>query len=98
MELERTTRKGWIEIKCPPTAVALPLKTADFGSIRMAAHRRTIASPKSGRVTHFKFKKYFYGAPRSMKMGTIVSPWHTSRNTVGMSVWCHQRTHALQQI
>ena len=24
----------------------------------------------------FKFKKYFYGAPRSMKMGTIVSPWH----------------------
>jgi len=27
-------------------------------------------------VTLFKFKKYFYGAPRSMKMGTIVSPWH----------------------
>jgi IS66 C-terminal element/Transposase IS66 family len=23
-----------------------------------------------------KFKKYFYGAPRSMKMGTIVSLWH----------------------
>jgi hypothetical protein len=37
---------------------------------------KNIASPKSGRVTHFKFKKYFYGAPRSMKMGTIVSPWH----------------------
>jgi hypothetical protein len=23
----------------------------------------------------FKFKKYFYGAPRPMKMGSIVSPW-----------------------
>jgi len=33
----------------------------------------------------FKFKKYFYGAPRSMKMGTIVSPWHSPRAPIDKS-------------
>src|SRR5258706_9855087 len=43
----------------------------------MAAHQRTIASPKSGRVTLFKFKKYFFWRATVIGSDTLV-------NTIGI--------------